>query len=99
LLHEVDGRLAGFCWTKIHETTIPRLGEIYVIATDPDFAGRGLGRGLVLAGLDYLASKGITVGTLYTEADNKPAVKLYVDLSFVVDHLDRSFILRLREPA
>ena len=23
LLHEVDGRLAGFCWTKIHETTDP----------------------------------------------------------------------------
>src|SRR3546814_3878381 len=30
LLHERDGRLAGFCWTKLHEE--PPVGEIYVIA-------------------------------------------------------------------
>ena len=71
----------------------PRLGEIYVIAADPDFAGRGLGRRLVLAGLAHLAGQGITVATLYTEADNKAAIKLYVNLDFIVDHLDRSFTL------
>ena len=46
-----DGRLAGFCWTKVHDDEEPPLGEIYVIAVDPDFVGRGLGRALTVAGL------------------------------------------------
>jgi mycothiol synthase len=84
LLHEVGGRLAGFCWTKVHRA--PLLGEIYVIGVDPDFQGRGLGRGLTLAGLDHLATRGVPVGMLYVEATNVAALALYRTLGFAEHH-------------
>ena len=84
LLHEINGELAGFCWTKIHPATDSEreLGEIYVIAVDPDFHGSGLGRALTLAGLAYLAAQSVTVGMLHVEHDNTAAVSLYRDLGF-----------------
>jgi mycothiol synthase len=85
-------RLAGFCWTRVHADHDPPLGEIYVVAVDPDFQSRGLGRQLVLAGLDYLASAGLTVGMLYVDASNRAAVKLYIDLGFDIDHIDRAYV-------
>jgi mycothiol synthase len=90
-LHERDGRLAGFCWTKIHGTTDPPLGEIYVIAVDPDFTGLGLGRALTLAGLSWLHQQGLGTGMLYVDAANAPALALYRGLGFSVDHFDRRY--------
>ena len=89
-LHELGDRLAGFCWTKVHAES--RLGEIYVIATDPDFAGKGLGRQLVLAGLDHLARQGLPTGMLYVDAANVRAVRLYTDMGFTVDHVGRAYV-------
>jgi mycothiol synthase len=87
LLHEEAGRLAGFCWTKVHDDEDPPVGEIFVIAVDPDFEGRGLGRRLVLAGLDHLASKGLTVGMLYVDESNTRAVELYRSMGFTVERV------------
>jgi mycothiol synthase len=90
LLHDRDGRLAGFCWTKVHDTD-PPLGEIYVIAVDPDFTALGLGRALTLAGLSWLHHQGLGTGMLYVDAANAPALGLYRDLGFTVDHVDRRY--------
>jgi len=92
LLHERDGRLAGFCWTKVHPEHDPALGELYVVAVDPDFAGRGLGRLLTMAGLAHLAGQGLSTAMLYVDAANEAARHLYEDLGFAVDHVDRAYV-------
>lgn len=95
LLHDdPDGRLDGFCWTKVHAQHDPPLGEIYVIAVDPEarHPERGLGRKLVAAGLDHLYRKGLTIGMLYVDATNTKAVKLYVDMGFLVNHIDQAYV-------
>ncbi|MEA2843151.1 MAG: mycothiol synthase [Actinomycetota bacterium] len=92
LLHERDGKLAGFCWTKVHDDHSPALGEIYVVAVDPGFQGLGLGRALVVAGLGWLADRGLETAMLYVDADNEPAIRLYESLGFTVDHVDRAYV-------
>ena len=97
LLHERDGRLAGFCWTKLHGATPadPPLGEIYVIGVDPDFQGLGLGRQLTLAGLDSIAGRGVDVGMLYVDAANTAALAMYERLGFTVHRTDRAYTATL----
>ncbi|HUY66955.1 MAG TPA: mycothiol synthase [Acidimicrobiales bacterium] len=91
-LLEAEGRLAGSCWTKIHDSADPPLGEIYVIGVDPDFQGRGWGRALTRAGLDWLAARGLALGMLYVDAANQPAVSMYRSMGFVEDHVDRAYV-------
>lgn len=99
-IHERDGRMAGFCWTKVHheghELTDPDhagdLGEIYVIAVDPDFHGQGLGSEMTLAGLDHLASAKIRTALLYVDAANEGAVGMYRHLGFEVHSTNAAFV-------
>jgi mycothiol synthase len=95
LLHhdEGTGALAGFVWTKVHDDVAPPDGEIYVIGVNPSFQGRGLGRALTLLGLDWLQrERHIARGMLYVDRANAPAVAMYTNLGFTVDHTDRSFV-------
>jgi len=92
LLHCLEGRLAGFCWTKVHTDQQPPLGEIYVVAVDPAFQGRGLGRQLLLGGLDSLARRGLDCAMLYVDADSAAALHLYASLGFDLDHIDRAYV-------
>ena len=86
LLVAVDGAgtLLGFHWTKRHDA---RLGEVYVIATAPDAAGKGLGSALLTAGLAHLAAAGCRQVILYVESDNA-ALRLYRRHGFVVARSD-----------
>lgn len=92
LLHYINNKLAGFCWTKMHLDTNPGLGEIYVIAVDPQYAGEGLGRALSVAGLRHLTNAGATTGMLFVDTANTRAVSMYNDLGFTTQNVQRAFV-------
>jgi len=77
LLRDGD-ELVGFCWLKVEHG----IGEFYVVGVSPDRQGEGIGRRLVEAGLGRLAERGIRVSSLYVEADNEAAVRLYRSFGF-----------------
>jgi len=91
---EDRGELIGFCWTKIHGAHThshtdgdddhghEALGEIYVLAVNPDYKGQGIGRDLTITGLNYLKYQGLNNVMLYVGVKNKPAFKLYKSLGF-----------------
>ena len=91
LLLEVKNRLAGFCWTKIHHQGDLTVGELFAIAVDPDFHGRGFGKPLTISGLNYLANAGADLGMLYVESDNKPAIRIYEDIGFTHFSTNRAY--------
>ncbi|MET1052571.1 MAG: mycothiol synthase [Mycetocola sp.] len=71
-----DGNMIGYNWLKIDGDH----GEIYVVGVGEP--GRGLGRALMLAGLDRMRERGVSTASLYVEEDNVPAVNLYRSLGF-----------------
>ncbi|GAB3607623.1 mycothiol synthase [Conyzicola nivalis] len=74
-----DGdELIGYCWLKVEHG----IGEFYVVGVSPDRQGEGLGRRLVEAGLSRLAARGIRISSLYVEADNEAALRLYRSFGF-----------------
>jgi len=91
---EDKGELIGFCWTKIHGAHThshnggdddhghEALGEIYVLAVNPDYKGQGIGRDLTITGLNYLKYQGLNNVMLYVGVENKPALNLYKSLGF-----------------
>ena len=93
LMAERDGRLAGFHWTKIHPAkgAEPSIGEVYVLGIDPDAHGGGLGKALTVAGLRYLAGRGVGQVMLYVDEENTAAIRLYQGLGFVRRRTDGVF--------
>jgi mycothiol synthase len=103
---EDKSELIGFCWTKIHGAHThshngeddhghDALGEIYVLAVNPDYKGQGVGRDLTITGLNYLKYLGLNNVMLYVGVENKPAFNLYKSLGF--NEFGSDVMYRVRE--
>lgn len=79
-----DGKIAGFCWTKIHNEFVNHdpIGELYVIGVDPSQSGKGVATALCTEGLIYLKGKGIKEAILYVDDENEAGKALYKSLGF-----------------
>jgi mycothiol synthase len=80
--------VAASHWTKKHS---PSKGEVYVVAVDPAYQGKGLGKPLTLLGLAYLRDQGVGDVILYVDGDNPAALKVYRGLGFTTRSVDRMF--------
>ncbi|MPZ72128.1 MAG: mycothiol synthase [Nitriliruptorales bacterium] len=87
-----DGRCVGFHWTKWHShesDEVPAhepVGEVYVLGVHPDEQGSGLGRALLLAGLQHLFDRQCRQAILYVDRATTGAVALYVSEGFTIEY-------------
>ena len=77
-----EGRVAGFTALRFHEAD--RMGEIYMIAVDPDFQRRGFGRALTDHALERFREAGMTTVMVETGGDpgHAPARSTYEAAGF-----------------
>ena len=90
-VYDLDGGIAAYCWTKVHADEDPAGRASVRHRSRRPSTGRGLGRALTLAGYEHLADAGLTRAMLYVDADNTPAVTLYLDLGLEVAVVRRLF--------
>jgi len=79
---EVDGEMAGFASAVVDADT--RMGEIHMVAVDPDFQTRGLGTRLTQVATDWLREAGMAVVVVSTGGDigHAPARRTYEKAGF-----------------
>ena len=78
----VDGELAGWVCTRIHPED--HMGEVYVLAIDPEHQGKGLGRALLQHSIERARSHGMRMVMVETGDDpgHAPARHLYETSGF-----------------
>ncbi|MDJ0693970.1 GNAT family N-acetyltransferase [Mastigocoleus sp. MO_188.B34] len=76
------GATVGFVAVKLHSED--SMGEIYMVAVDPDFQGRGIGSALIEFALDRMKDAGMSIAMVETGGDpgHAPARHTYEKSGF-----------------
>jgi len=77
-------RFALFSLRRSRCATVDHGGRVIIISVGSAFRGRGIGRELLHAGLEYLARRGKREVALEVRDDNRPALALYESEGFAV---------------
>ncbi len=91
---EKNKQVIASTWTKVHGAhshdhdggqshAHPAIGEIYITAVDPAYAGLGIGKALTITALNYLKYHGLRDAMLYVDFENEVALNLYKSIGFV----------------
>jgi GNAT superfamily N-acetyltransferase len=67
-----SGSPVGFIAVKLHSED--SMGEIYMVAVDPDFQGQGIGTTLIEFALDWMKDTGMSIAMVETGGDPGHAV-------------------------
>ena len=77
-----EDKLAGYCWTTKVPSENGIRGMIGMIGVVPDYRGKGISRHILMAGMKYLRSAGMSEICLEVDQDNHPAFRLYTSTGF-----------------
>lgn len=85
------GAVVGFVAVKLHEES--SMGEIYMVAVDPDVQGQGIGTALMEWALAWIKAAGMSVAMVETGGDpgHAPARRTYEKLGFGLLPIARYF--------
>jgi mycothiol synthase len=92
---ERGGQIVGFHWTKVDHG----MGEVYLLAVDPNRRGEQLGAALLSRGLEHLSDVGVDGVELYVEEDNVGALDLYTAAGFAQVSRDVLYVSTTRVAA
>ena len=86
-----DDAAVGFVAVRLHSES--KMGEIYMIAVDPDYQGRGIATALTDFALAWMRSQGMTIAMVETGGDpgHAPARRTYEKSGFDLLPLARYF--------
>jgi GNAT superfamily N-acetyltransferase len=81
----------GFVAVKLHSED--SMGEIYMVAVDPDFQGRGIGSTSIEFALDRMKDAGMSIAMVETGGDlgHAPARHTYEKVGFELFPVARYF--------
>jgi ribosomal protein S18 acetylase RimI-like enzyme len=74
-------------YVSCHLDSARREGQIGLVGVNPEVRGRGIGRGLIRAALDWYRNHGAQVVTVVTQGNNRPAQRLYQQCGFLTQNL------------
>lgn len=74
--------LAGFCWCVLFDPGTGLEGEIAEVYVAAEHRGRGVGEALVRRAVELFRERSVTLGYVWTRAENEPAVRLYRGAGF-----------------
>ena len=77
---EEDGRVVGYVTCYVN--TASSVGWVANIAVEPEFQGRGIGRALMDAALDYFRDGRMRYAKIETLVQNEVGQRLYTSLGF-----------------
>ena len=85
------GSTVGFVAVKLHSED--SMGEIYMVAVDPDFQSHGIGSALIKFALDWMKDAGMSIAMVETGGDpgHAPARHTYEKAGFGLFPIARYF--------
>ena len=76
------GQVVGFCWIVLYDPGTGLEGEVAELYVAEGHRGRGIGEMLVRQAVRLFAERRVTLGYVWTRADNDTAIRLYRNAGF-----------------